>query len=312
MQSINFVTQADENSASTRFRIHNPYELLKDNFNITISKFVQPGFDFYVFSKHYDPVGTLQQMYVARNLGNNPTLVFDVCDDHFDREYGDFYRNACDKADILTCTNKRMENRLKHLFPEKRVKVFHDPVNTFGGGPKWSKVPRIIWFGSVTNIKSVLPWLNEIGELTPYKVDIFSDGVIQGHKAVNQCIPFQPGWLEKNLKTYNICLLPTDKDPYVEMKSDNRCVDAINAGCYVVMKDDALLYSDFRDVVYRTNNNLRRMEIFFDYYSDSKHEEEIKDLIGRGQDIVYNLYNKKITKQQLLEVFNKDGNNTSN
>jgi len=251
---VNFVALGDVNLASHRFRVLKPYEILNDlNVDVTIKKFPDLKADINVFQKHMEP-----EMIIQWLLTKSTKTVFDVCDDHFDRELGSYYKQVCSLADILTCTNKRMEKRLKQLFPNKPVKVFHDPVNTTPSPFKAPvERPKVIWFGHASNFEEALPWLKEAVSLD-LDVTVFSNLNIKGGDFT--FVPFQPGWLEDNLKNYDIVLLPTGNQPWVNMKSENRFVDALNAGCCVITNNN-ILYKDLVNYgIYETGSISKALE----------------------------------------------------
>lgn len=278
---INFVSITDDTAASYRFRTLKPYELLSMlGHQVSIKKFPDLDADINIFQKHAFPEQVIQWMK------NVPTKkLFDVCDDHFDREFGWYYKEACTLADELICTNPRMEKRLKKLFPKKKIHMVFDPINTIWGPHKAPiDKPKLIWFGHVTNFQDALPWLKEAVQLN-YDLTVVSNMNIQAGDFT--FIPYQNGWVEENLHKYDVVLLPTGNQPWVNMKSENRFVDALNAGCSIITNND-ILYKDLvKFGIYETGSLSKAMEKYHNvqpktfegklYIQEKYNDEEIKN-----------------------------------
>ncbi len=291
---INFVETGDETSASHRFRAIKPYEVLtKLGHTVTIRKFPRLDADVNVFQKHF------LQDQVLDWMKKVPTkIIFDVCDDHFDRKHGKFYFSAVSNANLITCTNKRMEKRLKELFPDSKVFVYYDPINSLQSDSTKSFSPtKAIWFGHSTNLEDARPWLEEalkIGlDLTAH-----TNIPVQGDVPF-QYIPFTPGWMEENLKNYNLVLLPTGNQPWVNMKSENRFVDALNAGCLVITNNNTLYGDLVAYGIYETGSLKSGLEQIV------KKNLDVPTLVKLGQDYVRRTYNDEVIKEQWKTILNQ-------
>lgn len=277
--------------ASHRFRILKPYELLtSQGLDVTIKKIPDLDADVNVFHKHQHPHQVIEWMSKLTKK-----KVFDVCDDHFDRELGSYYKKACSLADVITCTNERMEKRLKKLFPKKPIYVAYDPINTLKGAPKWSSDnPKLIWFGHSTNVPDAFPWLTEAASLK-YDLTLVSDAPLLGNGTDFKYIPFRAGWVEENLRKYDVVLLPTGDSPWINMKSSNRFVDALNAGCTVITNND-ILYEDVVDFgIYETGSVSKALEKY-------RSNESIVAAINKGQSFIEKKYGDSSLKKQWMKA----------
>lgn len=284
---INFVSMGNNDLASHRFRVLKPYELLhKEGHTVSIKQFPDLEVDINVYQKDIAPEFILDWMKTI------PTKkMFDVCDDHFDRPAAPFYKEACQLADVLTCTNTRMEKRLKELFPGKPVYVCYDPINTLPASPHGSNTPKIIWFGHSTNFQDASVWLGEVIR-AGYQLTVVSNLPIETGGDFKY-IKFENGWVEEHLREYDVVLLPTGetvKQPWINMKSENRFVDALNAGCTVIFNND-ILYKDLSKYgVYETGSVAVALEKCKDTKSIA--------MIEKGQAHIRKKYSdEKITKQ---------------
>ncbi len=296
---INFVAISDSSMASHRFRINKPYELLLEiGHDVTIKQFPDSKAHINFFSKHIESAQILDWMERCKTI-----KVFDVCDDHFDREFGDYYKKACSLANVLTCTNERMQKRLRELFPDKPIYVFYDPINTEAGEPKWSDKPKIIWFGHTTNFGDALPWMQEIVNLG-YDLTVVSN--IDINTKDFTFVKYQDGWVEENLKNYDIVLLPQGNKPWMNMKSENRFVDALNAGCLVIFNNN-ILYEDLEP--YGVCTDTDNIKLALSAYKNSN-EKGMKDIISLGQEYVRHNFNDSKIKEQLKDIIYDGANAT--
>lgn len=286
---INFVYLGEVEMASYRFRALTPYEDLTSlGHYVTIKNFPDLDADINIFQKHVNPNLTLEYMDACKT-----TKIFDVCDDYFDKEFGDFYKAACTKADILTCTNERMEKRLKSLFPKKSVSVFYDPINTLWGPHKAPvEHPKVIWFGHHTNFQGAMPWLTEVVNANYDLTVVCNLPNLKGGDF--KFVPYQNGWVEEHLKEYDVVLLPTGDAPEVQHKSENRFVDALNAGCAVITNND-VLYKDLIPFgIYETGSVIKGFEKY--------HKEQPK--VFEGKLYIQDKYNEEVRKEQWKQVLN--------
>lgn len=280
---INFVSIGDKSLASHRFRVLKPYEILtKLGHSVTIKQFPDLDADVNVYQKHF-----MQELILKWMQNIKTASVFDVCDDYFDREYSGFYTKVCNLATVITCTNERMEKRLKSLFGGKPIGVVFDPINTIKGSPE---EPRkdVIWFGHQTNFREAYPWLQTTVE-AGYKLTVVTnlDLQVKGFTF----IPYENGWVEENLKNYSTVLLPTGTQEWVNSKSENRFVDALNAGCRVIT-NNKILYKDLIPFGEYTQDNLKEV-LAYPINANS---------ILKGQEYINKKYNEEVLENQWKKV----------
>jgi hypothetical protein len=295
MKKINFVSFGGPDMASYRYRTAKPIELLEtlvDKYEVSLREFADLSADINIFGKHLEPDATIWNMKKAKKAGS--VVAFDVCDDHFDREAKRFYNDACSLADILICTNERMEKRLRELFPDKKIFVAFDPINTLAGEPRWSEKPRFIWYGHSSNFNDAAPFFKEAVDLG-LDLTVFSNMNVESSKF--KFVPFQNGLLEERLRKYDIVLLPTGTAPWITMKSENRYVDALNAGCFV-FSTPCDLYKDLEK--YGSTVRDGGLEWSLRMYLENK--DEVLNKIKEGQETVVSKYNDNVLREQWRKI----------
>jgi hypothetical protein len=258
----------DERMASARLRQHIPIrELLK------LGVKIGPRGDVLVCSKHGWPEELIE---------GYDRIVFDVCDDHFDSQWGGHYRTTCLKADAVVCNSEAMRFR---IFQETHVvaKVIPDPWESPETLPAWGD--GLLWFGHETNLKDL--W-REVPNLLDYAMCVVSTPVQDG------ITPWSPEVQKKALEHCAIVILPTGKSP---CKSANRMVEAIRAGKFVCA-NPLPAYEEFSP--YAWIGDIRE-GVDWAYANQAKALE----MVRKGQLYIKTRYSPEIIGRQWLDVLTK-------
>lgn len=298
---VNFVSQGNSYLASHRMRIQTPVELLNVGINdhkieATITSEATKA-DINVFAKHFDQKTNLMGMQMAKK--REYFTVFDICDDHFDKENGPYYKKMCTLADVLTCNTDRMQKRIEEVMG-REVVVIPDPVTFPFVDPEVPEektketIPQILWFGHATNLKP----LQDLVETKkfPYRVTAVTNAIPWTHPNVDLKTWF-PNVVEANIKNFDVVILPTDSDdPYIKTKSPNRAVDAIASGKFVVT-DNKDIYGDLKDFIF-----IGGIEEGIKYWQKTS-SKTLENKIKKGQKFIKEVYGLDKITDAWLGIF---------
>lgn len=142
-------------------------------------------------------------------------IVVDFCDPHFG---SDLYVDMMNIADAITCPSEAMRQLL--LDQGFDAQIINDPYE-FNIQPPHADGDEYLWFGHPANIGEAKALLDSGIPLS----------VVTGpNKHVKDYIPYSTDSLFASLKHANIVIIPDGK----KTRSNNRMVNAIAAGCFVV------------------------------------------------------------------------------
>jgi len=244
------------------------------------------NYDINIFSKHFKP----QEMFgeVQQCLDRGSTVVFDICDNHFNRDAKEVYLYICKQAHVITCNTEQMKKAIKENTGRDAF-VVSDPI-TFPKGNirvNRNKNPKILWFGHASNIS---PVFNQ-----KYKLTCISN--FQPTKEEEEQFPhirFAPwglGIVENEIKNFDIVVLPTaGLRHWISTKSPNRAVDSLFSGKFVIT-DNEQIFGELKDYIW-----IGDMKEGLKYYLDNP--TEVYNKLIEGQQFVADRYNHK-------EIFNQ-------
>jgi len=287
-------------------RVYTPTVLINSsveggNISATFGKTPDPKATINVFSKHFDKVENLVAIDAKDDLGYK--AVFDVCDDHFDREHKEYYEAMIRRADLVTCNSANMQERI-YSVTGKLAKVIPDPI-TFPDGEfkeyKKGAVPKVLWFGHSSNLGS----LYEISSKNAAQITAYSEKLFRGIPNVN-VQKWELGKVEEIIKDFDVVVIPTQNHPWARCKSPNRAVDALISGKYVIT-DSADIYGDLKKYVC-INASLSEpnaLDKELEYWSNNP--EEISKKIKKGQEFVKKKYSSDAVLNGWLDVFKELG-----
>ncbi len=279
--NINYVTPVGDEFASFRYRIRIPSSVMLWQSQYTDKSHVDNNADINVFSKHWDSD-------VERIRSCETKTVFDVCDDHFDREKGDHYRAMINHANVVTCNSENMRKRIIEVTGRDAI-VIEDPIETFPQFARFqpSGVPRLCWFGSPTNINTLsglsFPGLLEV--VSAYNKPGIDKGLI--------FTPWSPKAVERAVERSDVVIIPKVKP----CASANRAIEAINLGRFVVATGISEAYRKLSDFIY-----------LGDTISDGvdwalNHPKLVQEKIFHGQQFVRQAYSREAIARKWLNLF---------
>jgi glycosyltransferase involved in cell wall biosynthesis len=282
-------------------RIQTPVNILNYSLgsavNCTYRATADTTADVNVFSKHFDQPATLLAMSSKEDFGFK--AVFDVCDDHFDREDGSFYEKMIDAADLITCNSANMQARIYEV-TGKLARIIPDPI-TFPDSPfkKYAKggTPRVLWYGHNSNLGSLAAVTSK--NTTP--VTAYCNKLYKGLKNIKVLL-WDLGVVEGAIGDYDVVVLPTQEHPWAKCKSPNRAVDALAAG-KLVITDTADVYEDLKNFVMIVPDLGVRpgaLDEALEWWST--HPAEVEAMIVNGQKHIKKMYSSEKILEGWLKV----------
>lgn len=199
---VSFIHYGGETTASFRYRARNPADWIGASVNDLTA-------DVLVFAKP-EPE---ELMLMARAKARGAWVIVDFCDDHFDWVH---YADALRLADAVICPTAGMAAKIKEL--GKDAMVVPDGYESAEFAPHCNGT-NLLWFGHGVNKKSlerIMP------DLEPYPLRVVSN--------FGGTIPWSPQTMDIEFARADIVVLPATD----EKKSNNRTLEAIRRGCFVV------------------------------------------------------------------------------
>ena len=167
---------------------------------------IQKGNDILIYGKHWIP---------DEALSNFKRLIYDVCDDHFGNEHGEYYRRHIAMADVVTCNSEVMKDRIKAETGRGAV-VIREPYEH--EEQEAGIAPKLFWYGHKSNV-------HDLERIKPsLKHPLLAMSNYPGH------VEWSGHAFEQAISQPCIVVIPTGKS---YAKSENRMVEAIRCGRYV-------------------------------------------------------------------------------
>lgn len=273
--NVGFIHPANETLATYRLRSMIPAEQISQSPKFTAS--INEGeVDVAVFSK---PVA--ENLQLARQCKQEGTkVVVDIGDNHFNHsEFGKIYREIIKIADQVVCPTIVMQGIIKDLTGKDSV-VIPDSYESERSDPH-ANGTKVLWLGHGVNVKEVVPYVGKIEDLS---VCTSNNRYIEGY------MPWSLETQKAELEYTNIVILPSTE----EHKSANRLINAIMAGCFVVSAKTEVK-KEFREFAWINDiyTGLRWCRAF---------QNDLNDLVSKGQDYIQERYSKEAVGKQWLEL----------
>jgi hypothetical protein len=219
--------------------------------------------------------------------------VFDVCDDHFDRDHGEYYEFMIQNADLVTCNTAAMQERIYDV-TGKLSQVVSDPISFTSGAVENLNFddPKILWFGNAVNLESLQSHIGSLPNLTiitNVNIDIKPPNV--------SSMLWQEGLVENVIHDYDIVIIPRNDHEWALTKSPNRAVDAIHAGKFVI-SDFPEVYGELGDFMY-----IGDIQEGITFYNDPSNKDEVKNMIKAGKNYVKTKYNASEIVKRWINLF---------
>lgn len=201
-ERVSFIHCMDETQASYRYRAKIPAEYIGASLNDLTA-------DTLIFAKPH----AHELMDMARAKARGAWVVADFCDDHFEWMH---YQEALRLADAVTCPTVAMQTLIKGM--GRDAVVIGESYESPEVLPHCNGV-NLLWFGHQVNRDSLARIMPDIAEYPLRVVSNFKGS-----------IPWSQQVMDREFVSADIVIIPaTDKN-----KSNNRTLEAIRNGCFVV------------------------------------------------------------------------------
>lgn len=303
MKAVNFVSKAGRQLASHRMRCEIPAQCLDDyypnEYSAQVNRFAEAYANVNIFGKHFNAPVTFQEASsikaVSRNLGvENPSTIFDICDNHFTRDHGDYYEAMCNAVDKITCNTSRMAAAIKE-HTGREAKVIPDPITFPYDNPHVARDKEslgVLWFGHASNAQPLIPIAKKLSK-SNHKLYTISNA-----KVFNDTVQWGLGKAEALIlsPSVDVVIIPVDNSlDYVHCKSPNRAVDAIHAGRMVITNGHKI-YEDLKDFVVIVDDINEGIEWV------KENPNEVYTKLKHGQEYILEKYNWKTVTEQWKTV----------
>ena len=201
-ERVSFIHAMDKTQASYRYRAQIPARVMRASMNDLTA-------DTLIFAKPQ----AHELMQMARAKARGAWVVVDFCDDHFDWMH---YSEALRLADVITCNTVAMSERIAEL--GYSASVVPDPYE-FPRSLPHCEGTRLLWFGHSVNKHSIDRLMPDLVGYPLVMVSNFSGA-----------IPWSIQTLQIELARADIVIVPET----ARYKSNNRTLEAIRSGCFVV------------------------------------------------------------------------------
>lgn len=222
---------------------------------------IHPGNDVIVYGKHW---------LTDKHLKPFQKRIYDVCDDHFNDQFSDYYRKNTLLADAVTCNSQEMAKIIKEETGVSAT-VIDDP---------WEAAERpagigkgYLWFGHSCNLKDVEPY----PEVKTYTGENWT---LEGQRqAISECAA--------------VVIPHGDR----KAKSANRLIESVRCGRFVIA-NDLPAYREFSDSMWI--GDIREGMQWF----EQNQEEAIKH-IRNCQDYIRERYSPQEIAKKWLNVLER-------
>jgi len=281
-KSVNIISHSNEGLASHRMRCVIPCEGLNLLGEYEAAVTEQPNYskDVNIFHKHLKPE---ENLYHALQIQDLSKIIFDVCDDHFDKQHGNYYRMMCSYAHVITCNTANMQQRIYEELG-RLAQICSDPITFPYHEPSYSETPDIVWYGHATNVFSIVPFFDRVDRLT-----VITNVRLPFHDKVRTKF-WKPGLVEETIHKYDVVVIPRINTPEANKKSPNRAVDALHAGRFVIAESEEV-YGELAGFIF-----LGTIEEGIEFYKNNP--DKVLEMIKKGQEYVLDKYNHKEIAQQ--------------
>lgn len=189
---------------------------------------IELGRDVLVYGKH---VVTLEQTKLFKKC------IFDICDDHFGNEFGDYYRQHAANADLVTVNSDEMA-KIVMRETNRVAMVIPDPYESEECEPGIGSYP--FWFGHQSNLRDLEPHLPIPG------LQILTGDEWSRERQLAM------------LKECSCVVIPTGNR---KAKSANRLIESVRNGRFVIA-GELPAHDEFKDLMYIGNDLKNGLEWF--------------------------------------------------
>lgn len=214
--------------------------------------------------------------------------IVDVTDDHFDSERGSQYREAISAAKLVTCSSRGLVPRIKAETGRHAIYIA-DPYEFEEAPFVWQNIRSVLWYGHGSNFFT----------LRDQPLDCLLEVVTQcraGGDGVK--VRFTPWSLPAMLQAFarhDTVIVPRGADDKQRAKGNNRLVNALRRGKFVVASDIPS-HRELESVVHISDSMLAGIQW------GRENPGEVATMVERGQKYVSTRYSPERIAAHWLEV----------
>lgn len=285
---LNYISVSNHLLGSFRYQIITPAIVLqKLGHEVLITSEPMPGFDVYLFHKHFNEQD-IDFIQNVKKQENKPKTVYIISDSHLTTRNRDHQLKMIEHADIVVVITRKLAEYVKADTGRDAV-VIYDPwgIEFQEQIPLYNPGERIkaLWFGHKSNLPALLKKLKVLRDID---VSIIVGPDIGGLTVDGEDWPIIQYNIPAMIQGFHNCdvvIIPQDmKNPAKLAKTHNRIVDSFRAGRFVIASPvDA--YLDFKEWAY-----IGDIREGLDWLKEQP-REEIERRIGEAQEFIRKTFN---------------------
>ena len=194
---------------------------------------------------------------------------FDVTDDHFAGDKRKHYTDICEKARIVTTSSPAMADRIK-VETGRDALYIPDALEFPIIAHEWHGGRSCMWFGHGANFAT----------LASVKIDcpleIVTNCSRPGSRTNVRMTPWSHNAMLRAFKRHDIVIIPQGKDAKSQAKGNNRAVNALAQGKFVVAHPTPS-HKELEDFIYVTDDILEGIQW------GRAHPENVAVMVAAGQ-----------------------------
>lgn len=224
---VAYLVADNQHLASYRYRIAIPGRNLQ-GLGVDLVSIAQTNdVDALLVSKHRHVDGEVSDQtpiyrHIFRAASRGQRIVFDICDDHFDGPYRDYYMRVCEVANVVVASTATLAAVIEQETGRQAV-VIEDPYEWAEVVPRHRGGNGVFWFGHLNNAPAFADEMHRLAEWRVYAVS-----------NAPGCVPYSAEAMQVGFDACDAVILPMLADRRWQCKGANRMVEAIRQGRYVV------------------------------------------------------------------------------
>jgi hypothetical protein len=318
MQSMlrcEFITYGSKEVASSRLRAYSLADALEARgVSVTINARNPVGTDVLYVQKNCS-LKTLSRIREAQIQGT--IIIFDVDDFHTEESAGPLLRKIISVADMVTTDTDGHRRWLEESYKPAQVGIVPDTLDYAPDGPKRGNAPvsgdfRVLWFGSLSNIRTFEATLATIVTLNGVRMVVITDphdiAMYSRRYPTVEFLPWNRRDFVEQLQGCHASCFSHDGGKSDLMKSNNKMIASIIWGVPAIVSNTPEYARTARELgvewsVFKTPAELN------DIISHLRRPEVRLDYLRRTQQLVWQSYSSAAIAARFLECVNEAGQN---
>jgi hypothetical protein len=226
------ITAFNEDRASFRYRVLIPGAQLHElwGWNIGVADTPEEG-AVNIFHKHG-----------KAHKADGGRYIFDVCDNHFATEHREHYVAMCQGAEVVVACTPTMAEQI-HAETGMRAEVIPDPFEFPERGFEWYGGESVLWYGHGSNFRT----LQDVP--LDCAIEMITNAARPGARVNARITPWSREAMLEAFDRHDTVIIPQFQDAKSRSKGNNRAVNALRQGKFVVASDIPS-YRELSDYIY--------------------------------------------------------------